>query len=242
MQADSPALTVAQRQELERLLQEEVGISQNQLLERIGTSLALLAGQLLDDDLEDRPVVVLAGRGNNGGGGLAAARFLIQQGAWVQIVTSWPPDTYQGAPAEQLKELEALDASLSWAEEGWELPPADLVIDAIIGIGLCGDPHGPARALIQLANSSIAPILSLDAPSGLDAESGHICEPHIRAVATMAVALPQVGLLAQSGRSISGELYLADVNVPNSLYQKMGLSVPDPFDGASLIRLQPNKS
>ena len=237
MRIDCPTLTNNQREELCHLLQKEPTYSPQRLLDRTGAALALLAGQLLDDDLEDRPVVLLAGRDSNGAGGLAAARSLIQQGAWVQIVTVSPPETYQGTTAKQLQELQALDAAPSWAEEGWTLPPADLVIDALIGYGLQGELHGSARDLIQLANSSLAPILSLEVPSGLDSESGDISRPHIHATATMAVALPSVGLLTQGGRTISGELYLADIGVPQSLYEKMGLTVDSLFNGKPIIRL-----
>ena len=61
-----------------------------------------------------------------------------------------------------------MGAALAWAEDGWEMPPCDLLIDAVIGCGLRGEPRGAARSLIQLANSSAAPILSLDTPSGVD--------------------------------------------------------------------------
>ena len=88
-----------------------------------------------------------------------------------------------------------MGAPLAWAEEGWELPPCDLLIDAVIGYGLRGDPRGKARELILLANSSQAPILSLDTPSGVDTAEGRVIAPHMRAAATLTLALPKIGLL-----------------------------------------------
>src|SRR5690606_35300752 len=112
-------------------------------------------------------------------------------------------------------------APLAWAEEGWELPLCDLVIDAIIGVGLQGEPQGKARDLIQLANSSAAPILSLDVPSGVDAGSGAPATPHVAAAAMLALALPKQGLLVDAARRACGELYLADLGVPLALYAEL---------------------
>jgi NAD(P)H-hydrate epimerase len=221
-----PYLSATQLADLLRLLREQAGVSPEQIIERAGHSLALLAQRLLADDLVDRPVVVLAGRGSNGAGGLAAARHLIEHGAWVQIVLTHPPGEYQTAAGQQLAALATLGAPLAWAEEGWELPPADLVIDALIGCGLHGAPHGKARELIHLANSSVAPLLSLVAPSGLDVNSGALATPHIAAAATLALALPTVGLVRQPGRSACGALYLADLGIPLHLYAQLGLTVP----------------
>ena len=86
-----------------------------------------------------------------------------------------------------------MGAALAWAEDGWELPPCDLLIDAVIGCGLRGEPRGPARNLIQLANSNAAPILSLDIPSGVDSGSGSVFTPHVQAAATLTLALPKAG-------------------------------------------------
>lgn len=224
-----PVLTTQQMVEVDRLMVEEYHVALLQMMENAGRSLALLAKQMLDGDLADRSIVVLAGRGNNGGGGLAAARHLLNWGAWVQVLCSYPPEDYRGAAAHQLAALQATDAVLTWADEGWELPPADLIIDAVIGYGLRGDPRGRARDLIQLANSSAAPILSLDTPSGVDTSEGRTFTPHVRAAATLTLALPKAGLVREPGRAACGDLYLADIGVPPGLYARLGLDVPPIF-------------
>ncbi len=232
-----PALTREQMREVDRIMVEEYGITLLQMMENAGRNLAWLALQLLDGDLADRPLVVLAGRGNNGGGGLAAARHLANWGAWVQVLCSHPPDAYQGVPAQQLAILQAMEVPLAWAEEGWELPPCDLVIDALIGYGLQGEPRGKVRDLIQLANSSVAPILSLDIPSGLDTDTGQGATPHIRAAATLTLALPKRGLLTPTGQALSGDLYLADISVPPGLYRRFGLDVLPLFSAGTDLPL-----
>lgn len=231
-----PALHRAQMREVDRLLIETYGVALLQTMENAGRNLALVAKTMLDDDLEDRPIVVLAGRGNNGGGGLVAARHLLNWGAWVQIVCTHPADAYAGVPAQQLQILHAMGAPLAWAEEGWELPPADLVIDAVIGFGLRSEPQGKARDLIQLANSSVAPILSLDLPSGIDADDGASFSPHVVAAATLTLALPKQGMIAEAARMACGDLYLGDIGVPPALYDELGLEVSPIFARDTILR------
>lgn len=231
-----PRLTTEQMRKVDRLMVEVYGISLIQMMENAGHNLALLAKRLLAYDITDRPIVVLAGRGNNGGGGLVAARHLLNWGAWVQIMLTHSTDEYQNEPAQQLATLQAMGAPLAWAEEGWELPPADLLIDAMIGYGLRNAPAGKVRNLIELANSSRASILSLDLPSGIDADSGALFTPHIRATATMTLALPKIGL--SNAREVCGDLYLADISVPPQLYTSLGLDVPPLFAQDTVLRLE----
>ncbi len=240
-----PALTTDQMREVDRLMVEHLGIQLLQMMENAGRNLALLAKRILshdeddDDALQDRPIVVLAGRGNNGGGGLAAARHLLNWGAWVQIVLTDPPaDLPSGAMRDQLLILQKMDAPLAFADEGWELPPADLVVDALIGYGISGDPRGRTADLIQLANSSVAPILSLDVPSGLDPASGQLHIPHVSATATMTLALPKRGLIQQEAQAACGQLFLADIGVPPELYEYLDLEVPPFFAIDTLMPLQ----
>ena len=107
---------------------------------------------------------------------------------------------YEGAAAHELHTLQTMGVPLAWAEEGWELPPCDLVIDAILGLGLRGEAHGKARDLIQLANSSVAPILSLEVPSGVDGWSGERYTPHVHAAATCSWLCQKAGMLVEEAR------------------------------------------
>ena len=101
------------------------------------------------------------------------------------------------------------------------MSPADLIIDALIDCGLQGNPTGAAANLIALANSSLAPILSLDAPSGLDTTTVQLYSPHTVAAATMTLALPKTGLLKPAAQSAIGQLYIADIDVPPALYARI---------------------
>ena len=132
-----------------------------------------------------------------------------------------------------------MDISVGVAGDGLDLPPADLIIDAIIGYSLRGAPTGPAASLIRAANANGAPILALDAPSGVDTSSGSAFEPAIRATATLTLALPKEGLRIEEAKACVGELYLADISVPPELYSKppLNLRVANVFARDEIVRL-----
>jgi NAD(P)H-hydrate epimerase len=112
----------------------------------------------------------------------------------------------------------------------------DLVVDGLIGYNLSGAPRGQAAELIHWANEQPAPILALDTPSGLDTATGEIFDPTIKAAATLTLALPKQGL--RTGLAQVGELYLADISVPPTLYeQALGLQVGSLFAESEIIRL-----
>ena len=115
-----------------------------------------------------------------------------------------------------------------------ELDGVDLIVDALIGYGLTGDPAEPFTGLIRWANAHPAPVLSLDTPSGLDVTTGVPARPCVRATATLTLALPKTGLL---GARDAGRLYLADISVPPLLYRRMGIEVGDLFGTSPIIAL-----
>ncbi len=97
-----------------------------------------------------------------------------------------------------------------------------------------------AADLISWANEQAAPILALDAPSGVDTTTGTVFEPAVRATATMTLALPKEGLRAPDVEQHIGALYLADIGVPPSLYAEptLGLSVGPIFAQSDIVRLR----
>jgi NAD(P)H-hydrate epimerase len=115
----------------------------------------------------------------------------------------------------------------------------DLIIDGIIGYSLKGPPRIPASDMIRWANSRRAPILALDVPSGIDASTGRVFDPAIKASATMTLALPKEGLRQQGAEELVGELYLADISVPPSLYLNLwrNLKIGDIFAESDIVRI-----
>ena len=226
-----PVLSTAQMIEVDRAMIEDYGIVLMQMMENAGRALALLArARFLGGDARGRHVTVLAGRGGNGGGALVAARRLIGWGAQVAVVTGAPEESYSGVSAHQLSILRKMGATPA------DRPPegCDLILDGLIGYSLKGAPRGRAGELIAWANGQDAPILALDAPSGLDTASGTAFDPGIEARATLTLALPKAGL----DHPRAGALYLADIGVPPELYARfLGLDVGPIFARGDILRV-----
>jgi NAD(P)H-hydrate epimerase len=233
--ADLPALTREQMREVDRLMIQEFDIQLLQMMENAGLALAELARLHLGGSVRGRRVVVFAGRGNNGGGGLAAARRLSCWGADVQVILSGAAEEVWDVPALQLGILERMGVPVRRFDG--ELPPHEIIIDAVIGYSLAGSPRGAARDLIEAANASPSPAISLDAPSGLDVDSGEAPGEAVRAAATLTLALPKVGLLESEAHRYVGQLYLADISVPHAVYSRLGLRVMPPFAEGPLVRI-----
>jgi len=235
-----PSLTTDQMIEVDRAMVEDLHIELIQMMENAGRNLASLARErFLDDHPVGKHVVVLAGTGGNGGGALVAARRLHNWGAQVRVFLTRPDKDFTPVSAHQLDIVCRMHVPVFQAGTMQDSEHTDLIIDGMIGYSLKGAPHGAARDLIQWANSQQSPVLALDVPSGLDTTTGTVFDPAINATATMTLALPKKGLCAQSVHGHMGELYLADISVPVSLYQEvLGLRVGSLFAKSDIIRLE----
>jgi NAD(P)H-hydrate epimerase len=220
-----PAVTAEQMREVDRVAVEELDLLLIQMMENAGVRLAELALRRFRPEA----VAVLCGPGGNGGGGLVAARHLANRG--VRVTVTLGEDLGLGeVPEHQLAILERMDVPIVP-----EPVVAELVLDALIGYSLRGDPRGGAAEMIRWANELVAPVCSLDVPSGLDATSGVIGDPCVRATATLTLALPKTGLAKAS--EVVGELYLADISIPSALYSKIGIRVDPIFASGPILRL-----
>lgn len=234
-------LTTAQMVEVDRLMMETYGITLPQMMENAGHNLAEMARRMLTT-LTNAHVVVVCGLGNNGGGGMVVARHLHNRSARVDVVLVGEIARLKPIPAHQWGILqhiatEAQNLSLHNAPPGTpiDLPQADLLIDALIDYGLQGNPRPLQAAWIRAMNAHSAPILSLDAPAGLDTTTGSPASPCIQAAVTLTLALPKTGLLSPAARAVVGRLYLADISVPPELYARLGLDVSPLFAEDTII-------
>ncbi|MEA3510079.1 MAG: NAD(P)H-hydrate epimerase [Actinomycetota bacterium] len=237
--AEVPYLTADQMVEVDRAMLEDYRIDLVRMMENAGRNLAQLARErFLDGDPRGRRVVVLAGTGGNGGGALVAARRLHNFGAIVSVVVTKPDDEFTPVPGRQLDLLRRMGLTIGSADGVESVGTLDVVLDGVIGYSLNGAPRGEAETLIRWANEQAAPVLSLDAPSGVDTTAGAVFEPAIRATATMTLALPKEGLRAPGVDDHIGELYLADISVPPELYGKfLGIEVGPIFAQSDILRL-----
>ncbi len=225
-----PWLSVEQMRDVDRLMAIDFGITLERMMENAGSALSRLVRRMLGGDSTGRSVVVLAGPGGNGGGGLVAARHLANHGVDVSVVLS-APGRMGEVPQHQLDVVERMGIAIHDEPHG-----SDLVIDAILGYSLQGDPRGRAAALIDWCLDRSEPVCALDTPSGLDVTTGEPRTPCVHATGTLTLALPKVGLA--KARSHVGELFVGDISVPPLVYWGLGLSVPDDlFADGSIVRL-----
>ncbi len=237
-----PALHRTQRgasmREVDRAMIEDIGITLIQMMENAGRHLATLARELCGGRVESKSIVVLAGRGNNGGGGLVAARRLANWGAQVSVVLADTAERYRDLPAHQLRILQKMSIPIAVGDPA-PLGNAAMILDALIGYGLRGAPTGVTGDLIRAANASGSKCIALDGPSGLDMTTGKSFDPCIRASATLTLALPKAGLLKEKSRAFAGDLYVADISVPPSVYGEMGIQMPNLFAEAEIVHITP---
>jgi NAD(P)H-hydrate epimerase len=237
--AGVPYLTTDQMIEVDRAMMEDYRIDLVRMMENAGRNLAHLARErFLGGDPRGRRVAVLAGTGGNGGGALVAARRLRNYGAVVSVFVTKPIDEFTPVPGQQLDLLRRVGVTIGSVRDVESIGTLDLVLDGVIGYSLRGAPRGEAGMLIRWTNEQAAPVLSLDAPSGVDTTAGTVFDPAIRATATMTLALPKEGLRASGVETHVGELYLADISVPPELYERfLGLEVGPIFAKSEIVRL-----
>ena len=227
--------------EVDRLMTDVLEIKLIQMMENAGRNLARLCVQRFIRNPASKKVVVLAGAGGNGGGAMVAARRLHQWGADVQVLTTKPAAEFSGVPAHQLRILRQLGITVLDKDFPARDITPDAILDGVIGYSLKGDPRGRAKELIQWTATVQAPILSLDVPSGIDSTEGVIRTPSVIATATMTLAAPKIGLSVAQAQANIGELYVADIGVPDWVYQQIhGLkNMGSVFSTSDVVKVNP---
>ncbi|MEB3102180.1 NAD(P)H-hydrate dehydratase [Ferviditalea candida] len=229
-------VTAEQMRRLDRHTIDAIGIPAAVLMENAGREAAL---QALDMSRSmrrigktgtsgDQPAsvrwLVLAGKGNNGGDGLAAARHLLEAGIEAEVVYAEAPEALTGDALLQKKIAENLGIRLIVYTPGslnWKA--YDAVMDTLFGTGTQGAPREPYASLIREANGSGLPILAVDVPSGLNADTGEAYDPCIRAVRTVTLAFMKRGLATGPGAEYAGEVRVAPIGIPRVLAEQFGV-------------------
>ena len=229
---DVAAVSSEQMRELDRIATEETGPSLLQMMENAGRSLALLAIELMGPRWRSARVVILAGSGGNGGGGICAGRHLANHRVSVSLCLSNPRDLSEAAAAQH----KIFQSTAGKEVQIREIAPlkADLIVDALIGYGLESAPRGTTAELIAWASTRDVPILALDVPSGIDANTGEASGAFIRPTWTLTLALPKLGLLPQN----TGQLFLADIGIPVAAFRRLVPSYVSPYGNCFWIGLK----
>lgn len=192
---------------------EEFALPSLLLMERAGAGSA--AAIVRAYPTGDRPVAVVVGRGNNGGDGLVVARHLHEAGARVRIL-ALGGELPEGTDAAKMAEI-TLRLGLEPTAVGPSAPPPtddEIVVDAVLGIGARGAPRAEAAAAIDWIGMARGPVVSLDLPSGVNADSGQVEGTAVRADLTTTYHRSKPGLWIAPGRVHAGQVEVIDIGVP----------------------------
>lgn len=210
MNIPTPVFTTSQIREIERTAMTLPNTPS--LMEQAGLAAAKVAKDRLLDNTNQR-VLVLAGPGNNGGDALVVARHLKIWGYPITLIFTGSEINLSGDAKQALEKWLAIQGTLMHeipSNEHW-----DLIIDGLFGIGLSSTRplNADYQALIYAINQMKLPVLSLDVPSGLDADTGNVVGAAIKATITTTFIGFKPGLLTHEGCHACGEIMLCDLGL-----------------------------
>jgi NAD(P)H-hydrate epimerase len=206
-------VTREEMQEIDRLAIEKHAIPVDTLMENAGRAVA--------DAVEERaskacPVVAVCGKGNNAGDGFVAARLLADRGFEVEVMALQPSyDESNATGRNWVKVRDLLDFVGRFKRR-----PMAVIVDAIFGTGLSRPVAGREKEIILEMNGFDArwfPIVAVDIPSGLDANTGRPLGAAVKATVTVTMGLPKIGFQAPGAQEYVGELVVADIGFPPEL-------------------------
>ncbi|MFT4890853.1 MAG: NAD(P)H-hydrate epimerase [Halobacteriales archaeon] len=228
------AVTASEMRAVDRVAVEEVGLELLQMMENVGRVLAWHVRDVRDARTEDGEVVVVAGNGGNGGGGMACARHLANRDVTVRVLLDRSPGELTGAAAHQARILEAMAVPRTTDADGlFDHEGPIVLVDALVGYGLSGEVRHPAREYVDRVNHRPDPVVSLDVPSGRDATTGETRGAAVTPDRTVTLALPKTGL-----DGATGALYLADIGIPGTAYDRLDVDYDPPFDDHDWVELE----
>lgn len=215
-------LTGGEMRNLDRRTIQERSVPVEALMENAGRCVAEEAERTWGP-LSEKGIAVAAGKGNNGGDGLVAARHLWGTAARVEVFLSTPADALQGEAGMNLRRFQKLGGPV---HEISDIPVEELtetlsrfhvIVDALLGTGISSPVTGGTARLIEAVNRSGRPVLSVDLPSGIHADTGKVMGTAVRATVTVTLGLPKRGLLVFPGAEKAGRLCVADIGFPPDL-------------------------
>ena len=230
--------------EIDRTTITGAGVPSLTLMENAGNAIAQLALKWSSHNPIKR-FVVICGKGNNGGDGLVAGRELHQAGAEVEVLlvgtaSDLSTDSainYQRAQEAGVKIAEA--ANLSQITKACS--DVELIIDALLGTGVSGEVSGATADAISAINALGKRVLSVDVPSGIDADTGAIFGVAIRAEATVTMGIPKLGLMLGAGTEHAGRVHVVDIGFPDSIVEQSpaAAQILTPLEVCALLPTRP---
>src|SRR5437764_14012925 len=213
-------LNAAQMREADRRTVEEIGISSLVLMENAGRQ-TVAAMEAMYGDLLERQVAILCGRGNNGGDGFVVARTLAQRNVDVSVFLIGRVSDVRGDARTNLEILGRLGVTIveigdsqAWELHFSEVSDCALIVDAIFGTGLNAPLSGLMETVVADVNASGIPVVAIDLPSGLSADSAEPIGDSIDAALTVTLAAPKLPLVLPPAETRAGDIVIADIGIP----------------------------
>ena len=224
-------VTASEMQQIDRETIETFGLPGRVLMENAGRG-------VIDVLIRTFPAIksfgcnqsigIVAGRGNNGGDGFVIARYLSGMGVSVSVYLFSERSAVKGDAAANLELLSILKIPVveitdlaTLAQHHTAMSHHHIWVDALLGTGLNAEVKGLFRAVIELLNSLNRPVIAVDIPSGLNADTGMICGACIRAHITVTFGFPKIGHILFPGAEVTGRLETIDIGIPPHIVQGM---------------------
>jgi NAD(P)H-hydrate epimerase len=181
------------------------------------------------DGLEGVKIGILCGKGNNGGDGLALARRLRIRGVPVRVALLAPFAALAGEAKLNLSILRKTDVEVLPNAPAKTLADvvawSDIVVDAMLGVGLASPLKGNYALAVDLLDAAGRPVVAIDVPTGINADTGEVMGSAVRADLTVTMALPKRGLALYPGASYAGTVRVADIGMPPEVVEQEDIRV-----------------
>ncbi len=220
-------LNTQQMREADRQTIDDIGLPSIVLMENAGRQ-AVAAMEAAFEDLATSKVAVLCGRGNNGGDGFVVARTLAQRGIEATVFLLGSVADVRGDARVNLEILGRVGLTVVEITSGqeWELhfseiSECDLIVDAIVGTGF----HGPLTGLLETVVADVnglgVPVVAIDLPTGVSADSHELEGEAIEATMTVTLAAPKIPLILPPADAYGGDLVIADIGIPAAVIDEL---------------------
>ncbi len=219
-------VTAEEMREIDRETIEGRGIPGVVLMERAGLAVVSKIKEIFGR----KKVIVVSGGGNNGGDGLVVARNLHNEGWDVRVFLTAKPEDLKGDALVQYKAAAKYGVNVQPIKELLDnyssiFSRHSIIVDAILGTGLSKNVTGTLSGVISLLNKSNVPVISVDIPSGISSDNGHVMGEAVKADYTVTFGLPKRGHLLYPGFEYSGKLFIEDIGFPEELLRSEKLNI-----------------
>ncbi|CDQ40910.1 MULTISPECIES: NAD(P)H-hydrate dehydratase [Virgibacillus] len=211
-------VTAKEMYDIDKFAMQEIGLDGKLLMENAGRA---VAEKITAMSSKQEKICVLAGAGNNGGDGFVIARTMMDQGYHIHVLQVVPDSKIRGDASFHKRIYENCGGSLSLFDgiDGTEVLDADIIIDAMIGIGVKGELREPLLSLVSLINQQTKKVISVDVPSGLPADEGTVEFSAVEATYTFIIGAPKISAFLNHTSPYYGTWELVSIGLPKKAFQ-----------------------